>query len=94
MRNHEDEAPFIPMVMAGPGSRPEHPIPAGIETIVVFDFQLAGEGGEERRLDPSVDVAEAFLADGWRILVVHPDGKHPTVESLFTPEALGEGARR
>jgi hypothetical protein len=93
MRHHEDEAPFIPMVMAGPGSRPEHPLPADIDTIVVFDFQLAGEGGETRRLDPALDVTEAFLADGWRILLLHPDDAHPTVESLFTAEALGDGAR-
>lgn len=91
MQHHEDEGRFIEMYQEGPG-RPEHPIPAGIATIVVFDFQLAGEG-QQRRLDPSVNVTEAFLADGWRILVLQVDAGHPTVESLFTPEALGEGAR-
>lgn len=94
MQHHEDEEPFIPMVMADPAARPDHPIPEGIDTIVVFDFQLAGEGGQARRLDPELNVTEAFLADGWRILLVHPGEEHPTVESLFTPEALGEGARR
>jgi hypothetical protein len=91
-QHHEDEAPFIAMYMQGPG-RAEHPIPATITTIVVFDFQLAGENHESRRLDPALNVTEAHLADGWRILVLHPDAAHPTVESLFTPEALGKGAR-
>lgn len=92
MRHHEDEGRFIELYQEGPG-RPAHPLPDWVETIVLFDFQLAGEGGEGRRLAPDVAVREAQLADGWRILVVDVDGAHPTVESLFTAEALGEGAR-
>lgn len=92
MQHHEDEGRFIEMYFEGPG-RPEHPIPAHIERIVVFDFQLAGEGGATRRLDPAINVTEEFLADGWRLLAFDVDPAHPTVESLFTPEALGHGAR-
>ena len=92
MRHHEQEGRFIQMYEQGPG-RPAHPIPANIRTIVVFDFQLAGENGEARRLDPAVNVTEAHLPSGWRILVLHPDAAHPTVESLFTADALGRGAR-
>lgn len=93
MRHHEQEGRFIDMYLEGPG-RPEHPIPDWVETIVVFDFQLAGELGEPRRLDPGIAVTEGQLSNGWRILVLHPDDAHPTVESLFTPEALGQGARQ
>lgn len=88
MRHHEHEGRFIEMYMDGPG-RPEHPIPPEIRTIVLFDFQLAGENGEARRIDPSLAVEEAHLSNGWRILLVRPDAAHPTVESLFAPEALG-----
>jgi 4-amino-4-deoxy-L-arabinose transferase-like glycosyltransferase len=92
MQHHEQEGRFVEMYEQGPG-RPLHPIPANIRTIVLFDFQLAGENGEARRLDPALNVTEAHLADGWRILVLHPDAAHRTVESLFTPAALGQGAR-
>ena len=92
MRHHGHEDRFIDMYLEGPG-RPEHPIPDWVETIVVFDFQLAGENGEARRLDPALAVAEDRLSNGWRVLLVHPDEGHPTVESLFAPDALGEGSR-
>jgi hypothetical protein len=88
MRHHEQEGRFIEMYMEGPG-RPDHPIPPEVRTIVLFDFQLAGENGEPRRLDPAVAVEESHLSNGWRVLLVHPDAAHPTVESLFTPEAFG-----
>lgn len=92
MQHREDEGRFIEMYQQGPG-RPPHPIPDHVNTIVLFDFQLAGEGGAVRRLHPDLAVHEAHLADGWRILLVHPDERFPTVESLFAPEALGHGAR-
>jgi hypothetical protein len=88
MRHHEQEAPFIAKYAAGPG-QPEHPIPANITTIVVFDFQLAGENGSERKLDPAIQVEEARLPNGWRILLFHPDAAHPTIESCLTPAARG-----
>jgi hypothetical protein len=91
MRHHEHEGRFIDLYMAGPGQA-EHPIPEWVRTIVVFDFQLAGENGEARRLDPAINVTEAHLASGWRILLLHPDDAHSTVESLFTAEALGRTA--
>jgi hypothetical protein len=92
MQDHEHEGRFIEMYEEGPG-RPEHPIPGHVRTIVLFDFQLAGENGEARRLDPALELEESTLSNGWRILLVRPDAAHPTVESLFTAEALGEGAR-
>lgn len=88
MQHHEHEGRFIEMYEQGPG-RAEHPVPPHIKTIVLFDFQLAGEGGERRRLDPALEVNEERLSNGWRILLVRPDAAHPTVESLFTPAALG-----
>jgi hypothetical protein len=88
MQHHEQEAPFIAKYVAGPGQL-EHPIPATITTIVVFDFQLAGENGSDRKLDPALNVTEARLPDGWRILLFHPDAAHPTIESCFTKAARG-----
>jgi hypothetical protein len=90
MQDHRLEDRFITMYDEGPG-RPDHPIPANVRTIVLFDFQLAGEGGEQRRLAPELQVEEVDL-DGWRALVIHPDAEHRTVESLFSPAALGAGA--
>jgi 4-amino-4-deoxy-L-arabinose transferase-like glycosyltransferase len=92
MRHHEQEGRFIDMYLEG-AHRPDHPIPPEVKTIVLFDFQLAGENGETRRIDPSVTIEEAHLSNGWRILLVHPDAAHPTVESLFAPAALGASAR-
>jgi hypothetical protein len=88
MRHHEQEAPFIAKYVAGPG-QPEHPIPASVTTVIVFDFQLAGENGSERKLDPAIAVEEAHLPSGWRILLFHPDAAHPTIESCFTAAARG-----
>jgi len=93
MQHHEQEAPFIAKYVAGPG-QPEHPIPANITTIIVFDFQMAGENGSPRLLDPAINVTQAFLPDGWRVLLFHPDVGHPTVESCFTAAARGLGPDR
>ncbi len=60
----------------------EHPIPPGIRTIIILDFQLAGENNGIRAIRPEIKVDEAHLASGWRLLVMHPDPEHPTVESL------------
>jgi 4-amino-4-deoxy-L-arabinose transferase-like glycosyltransferase len=87
MRHREHEGRFIDMYLEGPG-RPEHPIPPEVRTIVLFDFQLAGENGQTRRIDPAIPVEEAHLSNGWRILLIRPEGR-PTVESLFAPGALG-----
>lgn len=88
MQHHEQEAPFIAKYVAGPGQS-EHPIPANITTVIVFDFQLAGENGSDRKIDPTIPIEEAHLPSGWRILLVHPDAKHPTIESCFTAAARG-----
>ncbi|HET6399305.1 MAG TPA: hypothetical protein VFH47_07105 [Candidatus Thermoplasmatota archaeon] len=90
MHGRRDEQPFIEKYAAGPG-QPEHPVPGHVRQVVVFDFQLAGEGAE-RRLRPEVDVREAWLPNGWRVLHFAPVEGFGTIEAHFTPDALGAAA--
>lgn len=66
-------------VTAGP-----HPLQPGIENLVLFDFQLAGENGGERQVLPEIPVHEAILPNGWRILYVHVTPDRPLLEDYFT----------
>lgn len=81
--NHTDDVGFYTAHEQGPTGR-SHAVPAAIRHVVVFDFQLAGENGGPRELRPEVQVREAHLPNGWRILVFDTDAAHPTVESYFT----------
>lgn len=88
-RDHSDDVLFYEAHERGPG-QPEHEVPAGIETVVVFDFQLAGENGGPRRLRPDVNVTEERLESGWRLLAFRTRADRPTIESYFTPLARPE----
>lgn len=81
-RDHVDDLPFFEAGFRGP-DLPRHPIDPRIETIIVFDFQLAGENGGVRRLAHDVNVTEARLANDWRILLFHPDDTRPNIEDYF-----------
>jgi hypothetical protein len=83
-QHHQDDVLYYEAHERGPG-QPEHPIPNWIRTIVIFDFQLAGENGEPRRLAPTINVTEEHLPSGMRLLAFVPDGEHATIESCFIP---------
>jgi len=85
MQHREDERPFTEAYLSGPQGDPPHPIPSTIRTVVVFDFQLAGENGAQRRIDPAVNVSEAWAQD-WRLLVFHPDASRPAIEDYLVFE--------
>ncbi|MFA5944359.1 MAG: DUF2723 domain-containing protein [Candidatus Thermoplasmatota archaeon] len=78
----EDDLAFYRAHLDGP-SGTEHPIPANIHRVIVFDFQLAGENGGTRTIRPEVEVYEARLSNDWRVLVFDVDAEHPTIESYF-----------
>ena len=61
-----------------------HPLDANVTRLVIFDFQLAGENDGDRQLRGDVDVHEAFLANGWRILFVNVEADRPNLEDYFT----------
>lgn len=60
-----------------------YPTPPGLRQVILFDFQLAGENGATRRVEPNVTVVEDHLASGWRVLLFRTDDAHPTLESYF-----------
>ena len=66
-----------------------HPLPNGTKHLVLFDFQLAGENGGPRRVLPEVPVREAFLPDGWRVLVVDTTEDRPNLEDYFSTDPEG-----
>ncbi|MEK6975989.1 MAG: glycosyltransferase family 39 protein [Candidatus Thermoplasmatota archaeon] len=68
-----------------------HTLPAGTDVLVLFDFQLAGENGGDRAVKPEIPVREAFLPNGWRILVVDVTPDRPLLEDYFTLEDIGTG---
>ncbi|MHB1261358.1 MAG: protein O-mannosyl-transferase family [Thermoplasmatota archaeon] len=97
-RHHEDDVSFYEAHYRGPDGS-THPIPDGIERIVVFDFQLAGENDGINVFRPEVEVKEHVMANGWRILYFETDAEHPTIESYFEvpgntaiPSTQGESA--
>lgn len=63
-----------------------NPLPSGTRHLVLFDFQLAGENGGTRAVQPEIPVREAFLPSGWRILVVDTTPDRPLLEDYFTME--------
>ena len=68
-QHHRDDRKFYDLHIDGPdGVR--HEVPAGMERIVLYDFQIAGENDGARLLADDVVAHEAFLADGWRILYI------------------------
>jgi hypothetical protein len=81
-RHREDDVSFYEAHYRGPDGS-THPVPAGIERVVVFDFQLAGENDGTNVFRPEVEVEELVLANGWRILYFETDEAHPTIESYF-----------
>lgn len=81
-RHREDDVSFYDAHYRGPDGT-THPIPAGIERVVVFDFQLAGENDGANVFRPEVEVKEHVMANGWRILYFETDDAHPTIESYF-----------
>jgi hypothetical protein len=68
-----------------------HTLAPGVENLVLFDFQLAGENGGTRALKDDVMVHEGFLPNGWRILYVRTTPDRPLLEDYFTLENLGYG---
>ncbi len=81
-RDHVDDVPYYEAHFPET-ELAEHPIPPNIRRIVLFDFQLAGENEAVPRLVEDVDVKEAYLSNGWRILYFETGTDHPTVESHF-----------
>jgi hypothetical protein len=61
-----------------------HTLPEGTKHLVLFDFQLAGENGGPRQVKADVPVREAFLPNGWRVLVVDTVPGRPLLEDYFT----------
>jgi hypothetical protein len=55
----------------------------GTKHLVLFDFQLAGENGGTRLVRPEHPVREAFLPNGWRVLVVDTVPGQETLEDYF-----------
>lgn len=71
-----------------------HVLPNGTEILVLFNFQLAGEGGP-RQVRDDVQVHEAFLPSGWRVLLVRTTPDRPHLEDYFRMDgALADGALR
>lgn len=69
-------------VAAGPSDE-RHPLPAGTEHLVLFDFQFAGENGGPRRVPWDVPIREAHLPNGWRVLVVDTTPDKRDMEDYF-----------
>lgn len=82
---HEDTIPFYE-AHAHPDSLNPHRIPDGIERVVLFDFQLAGEQDYDRLLHDDVEVHEEFLQNGWRILYFLVENERPMIEDYFQIE--------
>jgi hypothetical protein len=81
-RHHEDDVALYDSWLHQ-AWRSDHAIPPEIHTIILLDFQLAGENDAVRAFRSEIAVEEAHLSTGWRILIVHPDAEHPTVESMM-----------
>lgn len=73
-----------------PNEAARHPLPEGTRHLVLFDFQLAGENGGPRRVLNDIPVREAFLPNGWRVLVVDVTADRPDLEDYFArdPDAV------
>ena len=69
-----------------------HRLANGTETLVLFDFQLAGENGGERVVRPEIPVHEGFLPNGWRILYLRTEPDRPLLDDYFTLEDIGTGS--
>lgn len=80
--NRTDNVPLYPAHREGP-DRDRNPIPERIDRVLLFDHQLAGEHGEERRLRAEVTVQETDI-DGWRVLYFEPVPGW-TIEDHFRP---------
>lgn len=87
-KDHEATPDWYDAVKASHDRRP-HPLPDGTRHLVLFDFQLAGENGGPRRVLPDVTVREAFLPDGWRVLVVDTTSQRPNLEDYFSADPAG-----
>lgn len=83
-RDHEDDIRYYDAHYQHAGVGP-HTVPASAQNIVVMDFQLAGENGGTRRIAGDVDIREARLDNGWRVLLFHPTANRTTIESYFRP---------
>ena len=87
-RHHEATPDWYDAVKASHDRQP-HRLPEGTRHLVLFDFQLAGENGGPRRVLPDVAVREAFLPDGWRVLVVDTTDDRPHLEDYFSADPAG-----
>lgn len=79
----EAQPDWYDAILAGPSDE-KHLLPPGTQTLVLFDFQLAGENGGERQVRADVPVHEATLPNGWRILYVRVDEDRPHLNDYFT----------
>lgn len=84
MESHqrEDTVPFYEAHTI-PFNESRHRIPEGIERIVLFDFQIAGENDGDRWLKDDVHVEEDTLPNGWRILFFRVDPERPIIEDYI-----------
>jgi hypothetical protein len=89
-RNHRDDVLYYDAHARGP-DQTEHPVPSWVRRVVIFDFQLAGEGGETSRLREDVNVEEASLSNGWRLLYFEPLPEAATIEKHLRPLASQAG---
>lgn len=80
-RHRRDDVPFYEALQRGP-NQTRHVVPEWVRTIVIFDFQLAGENGATRRLAEDLPVEEAYAGTS-RLLLLHPDPSLPDIESYF-----------
>lgn len=80
-RGHRDDVPYYEAHYRGP-NQTQHAVPAQIRHIIVFDFELDGDRGWERRLADDIRTEEVQV-EGWRMLLFHPDAAHATIESYF-----------
>lgn len=85
-RDRTDDQLFYAAHLAGPPAQ-LHRVPEWVRYVVVFDFQLAGENGEQRHLHDDVNVTEAFLENNWRVLYFEPEPSRPFIEDYLKPES-------
>lgn len=67
---------------------PLHPLPNGTKHLVLFDFQLAGENGGPRRVHSGILIREAFLPNGWRVLIVDTTADRPNLEDYLSRQPV------
>lgn len=83
-QHREEDHSFYEAHFEGPTGR-THAIPIGLEKIVLFDFQLAGEQGSQRHISPDIEIKEGFFENGWRYLYIEPEDSKMYIEDYLTP---------